>query len=315
MLLGMGFPKDKVEQGLKVTGNVSVQAAMEWILEHQDDDNAKPGPSKDTTTQGNEAGASEAGPSSATPAPVALSLKCNECGKLFTSELDMQYHAAKSGHVDFAESTEEKKPLTEEERLQQMKLLEEKLKQKREEREENEKKEAQEREKSRVKSGKELTDIKRKMEEEEMKKILEERRRDKEEEKKARMKVKALIEADKLARKKAAGGGEATAEETTPTKVQETQPTSQPAAPAKSYDSTKIQMRLTDGSQLVETFSSNETLAAVRLYVEMHRTDAPGPFGLMTTFPRKIFAEDDYENSLRNLGLVPSAVVTVTRNC
>jgi len=50
--------------------------------------------------------------------------------------------------------------------------LEEKIKAKRAEREKREKEEALEREKLRIKSGKDMTEVKRKMEEDEMKKIV-----------------------------------------------------------------------------------------------------------------------------------------------
>ena len=69
-------------------------------------------------------------------------------------------------------STEEKKPLTEEEKKQQLALIDEKIKIKRAEREKREKEEALEREKLRIKSGKDMTEVKRKMEEDEMKKIV-----------------------------------------------------------------------------------------------------------------------------------------------
>lgn len=75
---------------------------------------------------------------------------------MFQSQLEVEYHAVKSGHSNFSESTEEKKPLTEEERKEQLRLIEEKMKQKRKEREEKEKKEELEREKRRIQSGKEL---------------------------------------------------------------------------------------------------------------------------------------------------------------
>lgn len=84
------------------------------------------------------------------------------CGKLFKSQVEVEYHAAKSGHSSFSESTEEKKPLTEEERKEQLLKVEEKLKQKRKEREEKEKIDALEREKVRIKSGKEMVAAKKK---------------------------------------------------------------------------------------------------------------------------------------------------------
>ena len=53
-------------------------------------------------------------------ADVAKSLKCEDCGKLLRSALDAEAHAAKSGHANFAETTEEIKPLTEEEKKQKL---------------------------------------------------------------------------------------------------------------------------------------------------------------------------------------------------
>ena len=44
------------------------------------------------------------------------------------------------------------------------------------------------------------------------------------------------------------------------------------------------------------------------------RTDGgTGAVKFMTNFPKKVFSDDEYENSLENLGLVPSAVLMVTK--
>ena len=64
-----------------------------------------------------------------------------------------------------------------------------------------------------------------------------------------------------------------------------------------------LQIRLPSGSALVQTFSASEQLAAVRLYVEMNRKDGgTGPVGLMTTFPRKVFTEEEMDMPLSQLG-------------
>lgn len=81
---------------------------------------------------------------------------------MFTDTTALEYHATKSGHSNFSESTEEKKPLTEEEKKEQMKKLEERLKEKRKEREAKEKEEELEREKIRIRSGKEMAAAKKK---------------------------------------------------------------------------------------------------------------------------------------------------------
>lgn len=63
-----------------------------------------------------------------------------------------------------------------------------------------------------------------------------------------------------------------------------------------------FQIRLTNGQCLTQTFSPNEELAAVRLYVEMNRSDGSGAFSLMTNFPKKVFSESDMQSTLSSLG-------------
>lgn len=64
-----------------------------------------------------------------------------------------------------------------------------------------------------------------------------------------------------------------------------------------------VQIRLTNGQALTSTFGCKEQLSAVRLYIEMNRTDMGGPFNLMTNFPKKIFDEEDFEKPLDVLGM------------
>ena len=111
-----------------------------------------------------------------------------------SSDEDMELQAATPA--------EPKKELTPEERAQKLKELEELRIKKRAEREEREKQEAIEKEKIRVREGKNLTEIKQHMADKEIKLAAEERRREKEETRLAKERVRAQIEADKMARKK-----------------------------------------------------------------------------------------------------------------
>lgn len=79
------------------------------------------------------------------------------------------------------------------------------------------------------------------------------------------------------------------------------------------YAKTKLQIRLKNGSALTETFDAKEPLSAVRLYIQVQQNDSTTPFNLMTSFPKKIFSDDDYQTPLEALGLVPSAVIIVTK--
>lgn len=329
MLMDMGFPKEKAERALEVTNNKGVEQAMEWLLAHADE----PLPPASGAGSGDNTGETTANSAEATdeqPAAVAKSLKCDECGKLFKSQEEVEFHAAKTEHSSFSESTEEKKPLTEEEKKAQLALLEDKMRRKRQEREENEKKEAMERERLRIKSGKDMLEARRKMEEQEMKKLMDQRKREKLESEQARNRVRAQIEADRAARKAKDSGEPATATSPTSTTVSPpamtaavtaavasatstTTPAADKPAEKKSYTSAKIAIRMMDGTQLVQTFQAGEQLAAVRLFVQLKMDAVDAGFGLMTNFPKKVFTDEEYDMPLDKLGLVPNAVLIVTK--
>jgi len=206
---------------------------------------------------------------------------------------------------------EEKKPLTAEEKAEKLARLEELRVKKRAEREAKEKEEARAKEKSRIESGKDMGEIRQALAEQEIKKLAALRRQEKEDDKKAKARVLAQIEADKAARKaerEAAAG-----------KKPDSAPVAAPVAaaapaPKKDYTETRVQVRLPSGAPLVHAFGVKEPLSAVRLFVQMNRTDGgTGEVKLMTNFPKKVFGDEDYDNTLENLGLVPSAVLIVTK--
>lgn len=330
----MGFSTARAKRAVEVCGDQNVEAAMEWLLAHADEpmdiaEPAEPMPKSPApqTQAGNASSESTSNPEvqkdhaeesskesiPETPAAAAdasaKSLKCDECGKLFRGALEAQYHSVKSKHEHFSESTEEIKPLTEEEKQEQARKLEEKIRQRRLEREEKEKKEAIEREKERRKFGQEVATTRQKIEEQEMLKLAEEKRKEKMEAMLAKKKVLEDIERDKLERREKfnmGGGAPPAAVAKPPTPVA-------PVEPKKEYDQCKLQIRLTNGQTLTQTFGAHEELAAVRLYVEMNRTDGDLPFTLMTSFPRKVFSDEDYGKPLNALGLVPSAVIILTK--
>lgn len=61
------------------------------------------------------------------PGEEARSLVCNECGKKFRSTAQAEFHASKTEHTDFSESTEELAPLTEEQKKERLEELRQKL--------------------------------------------------------------------------------------------------------------------------------------------------------------------------------------------
>ena len=96
-----------------------MQGALEWLEENQD-----------KTLQEIKDAESEEGPA-LKPGEEARSLVCNECGKKFRSHAQAEFHASKSQHVDFSESTEEIAALTEEEKKARLEELRQKLAEKR----------------------------------------------------------------------------------------------------------------------------------------------------------------------------------------
>lgn len=316
-LVDMGFPRERAELAVSKTGSEDVQTLIDWMLAHEEElDTPSEAPQEPnplatetaSTTVSGDVCESETSQTEENSVPlVAKSIKCDDCGKLFKTNEEVEFHASKSGHENFSESTEEKKPLTEEEKKEQLAKIEAKLKQRRLEREAREKQEALEKEKVRIRSGKEMLEAKKKMEELEMKKIIEQRKKEKEEERLARQRVKEQIEADKLARKAKFSG-------TQPAPAEPAPVASSTAVEKKSqnYTAVKLQIRLIDGKTLTQDFGIKEPLSAVRLYVEMNKTD-DGPFKLMTNFPKKVFCTEDYEKPLESLGLAPAATLFVSK--
>ncbi|KAF7287300.1 UBX domain-containing protein 1 [Rhynchophorus ferrugineus] len=307
-LVDMGFPKERVELAVLKTGSKEVQTVMEWILSHEKDlDDLETSVEPDASV--NNILSTDIIQSTSTGddiiSPVVKSIKCEDCGKIFNTTEEVQFHASKSGHENFMESTEEKKSLTDEERKEQLAKIEAKLKQRRLEREAREKEEALLKEKARIKSGKELLEAKKKYEELEMKKLVEQRKREKEEERLAKQRVREKIEADKLARK-AKFSNTPVADPIVPA------PISIPEKKTQNYTEVKLQIRLIDGKVLVQNFGIKEPLSAVRLFIEMNRNDEV-PFKLMTTFPKKIFTIEDYDKPLESLGLAPAATIIVSK--
>lgn len=105
-----------------------VQGALEWLEANQDKSLEEIKESAEK--QSDQAGGSDE-PPELKPGEVPKSLVCNECGKRFRSQAQAEFHASKTEHVDFSESTEEIAPLTEEEKKAKLEDLRQRLAEKR----------------------------------------------------------------------------------------------------------------------------------------------------------------------------------------
>lgn len=90
----------------------TVQGAIDWLEQNQDrstDELLNENAAKDQDNEDPQSPALQ-------PGEEARSLLCKDCGRQLRSVAQAEFHASKTGHSDFEESTQEIAPLTEEEK-------------------------------------------------------------------------------------------------------------------------------------------------------------------------------------------------------
>jgi len=105
-LEAMGFSSNRVVRALYFTGSRGIEQAISWLDQHQGNsvmDTPLLVPAND-------------GKKGEKAAVITRSWKCVETGRLFKSMKALELYAERTGKNNFEESTEEVKPLTEEER-------------------------------------------------------------------------------------------------------------------------------------------------------------------------------------------------------
>ncbi|KAF7309502.1 hypothetical protein MIND_00321000 [Mycena indigotica] len=327
-LIGMGFDAARVDWALKATGNRGLQPAMDHILEHDGqpipemntvtESTSRPSNRMDVDDDDDDEDADALKALGAKAGDVeAKSIKCSECGKIFRNTALAQFHAEKSGHQSFEESTEEIKPLTEEEKKQKLAELRAKMVEKRANKAVEEAKEAKASEMIRRKAGKDMGALKDEMEKRQAIQDAEKKKREKIEDAKARAAVKAQIEADKraraekAAREKALRHGEAIVDSPTTNPVAST---SSATVAGKDFKETRLQIRMSTGGQpYTTTLPSDAPLREVAEFLagQILSVDVE-TISFAQHFPRKAFSKADFSKSLRDLGLTPSAVLIAT---
>jgi len=139
-----------------------------------------------------------------------------------------------------------------------------------------------------------------------MQKVLLAKKKEKEDEKMAKAKIKAEIEADK---KERAAKREAAKQAALIQQKEEAATAVTAASTSKEYSETRLQFRRPSNSPLTHTFQATDTLEVVYEFVRQHVSE---PFKLSTTFPRKILGDTEQGKTLKELNLVPSAVLVIS---
>lgn len=315
-LIDMGFDKEKAELAVKKSGNLT--DAIDWL-----DKNA------DKSIEDIKADDSKAAEEKAADAAVqAQSLVCNDCGKKMRGVAEAEYHASKSGHENFSESTDEIKPLTEEEKRQKLQDLREKMAAKKAVLSEQDKIDAKRNEQISRKKTKESEDIKEQLKVKEQIKDAEKKRKEKQDDIDAKKRIKAKIEADKeerrlkAEREKAERAGQAPppmpagkhehpchADGVLTNLAAAPQPTAPSTSkPASEYTETRLRFQTPSGNVL-KTFPVNTTLFEVASAVADEIGQDVESF--TQTFPKKVFDKEYFGETLKDLKMVPSASLIV----
>jgi len=301
MLVDMGFDKERSSLALKKSGNL--QGAIDWLEKNQDK-------SLDDIKAEDEAIASTTTTKSLDGEQQAQSLVCNECGKKFRTHVEAEFHATKTEHTDFSESTDEIAPLTEEERKAKLETLRVKLAAKRAEQSEQEKAERKKNEEIRRKSTKEGQDIKDALQQKERIKEAEKKRKEKQADILAKKRILEQLAADKAERKRKADEQKAIREGKTAPVVEEAPKPAAPSAPKPAAAYTEARLRLqTPESSFTRSFPAETTLFEVAFAVKEEANFEPTSF--TTNFPKKVFDNSDFGMTLKEAGMVPSAALIV----
>ncbi|KAF4494293.1 h-caldesmon, partial [Fusarium agapanthi] len=200
-LLDMGFDKERAEIAVKKTGGL--QGALQWLEDNQDKpiDEIKAAAAakeEDDDDEDTEAKIAEL------ETGTAKSLICNDCGKRFKNHDLATYHATKTEHTDFSESTEEIAPLTEDEKKAKLEQLRERLAAKRALQSVKDKEDHKRNEQIRAKATKESQEAKEELARKQAVKEAAQKRQEKLEDQEAKRRIKAKIEADKAERRRKA---------------------------------------------------------------------------------------------------------------
>ncbi|KAG0319111.1 hypothetical protein BGZ97_002758 [Linnemannia gamsii] len=201
-------------------------------------------------------------------------------------------------------------------------MKERKLKREKEEREAEKKREL-----DRRSSSKTLTEAQKDLKEKQAKKLKDQIEKDKREEIEYKKRVKQALEEDKARRKaereKAQAAVAASAAQSSPLDSPVVLPSDvraqnsgllqarNDAAPALAFDSSRLNIRLFDGSSIRNTFKATDTLEQVRAWINANQEGEDNAYNIVQFIPSRTFTDES--KMLRDLELCPSATLVLKR--
>ncbi|KAK9242556.1 hypothetical protein V1506DRAFT_547145 [Lipomyces tetrasporus] len=311
-LVQLGFPVSRIEAALRNASDPTLENAIEWLEQHPIESAADATGATDYVDPGDAAGESaaiegEAGELS----EEAGSLVCQDCGKRFRTPAMAEFHATKTQHTNFAESTEKIPELTAEQKKAKLEELRQRATERKAEAAKKDQLEARNNEILRRKADKDSSAQIEKQKRLQAMKEAEDRKRLAKEEVLAKQRIRDLIAADKKARQekiereKAARAGVQlpAAEEPKPEVV------SSAPKPRKEYTESRLQIRIDGQPPVVKTFSLDATLFEVAHSVQEQSGIPPTTAAFVTTFPTKRFGPEDMGMTVKEVGFINTAVM------
>ncbi|KAK3857582.1 hypothetical protein Pcinc_036173 [Petrolisthes cinctipes] len=173
--------------------------------------------------------------------------------------------------------------------------------------------EVRQKEVERRKMGQEIAKRRQQQEDESHRAAALERKKDKQDDKLAREKVKAQIAQDRAERE--ARAALLRGDQPRPTNDPPAAPAPQPNPVPSTSNTTRLKFRLPEGyssiTQFVAQFPADTTLNTVRQHIQDNVTPTLTAFSLASTVHQGSFRLEDESATLRDLGLVPSAILAV----
>ncbi|KAF9087750.1 hypothetical protein BGX23_007913 [Mortierella sp. AD031] len=209
----------------------------------------------------------------------------------------------------------------------QAETLKELMKERKLKREKEEREVAKQREIDRRSSSKALTEAQKELKDKQAKKLKDQIEKEKREEIEYKKRVKQALEEDKARRKaereKAQAAATASTAQSSPLDSPVVLPSDiraqnsgllqarNDAAPALAFESSRLNIRLFDGSSIRNTFKATDTLEQVRGWINANQEGDENAYNIVQLIPSRTFTDES--KMLRDLELCPSATLVLKR--